>query len=159
YLFFNFEGFRWPDNAVTINRNVPSPMLQLGLLQDPKNGTVYNLNPTDVTYNGTTYPGTALDPRGIGINPVVQQVWQKYEPASNASCSNSLCDFNATTGFGNIQGFTANVKLPQSSNFMATRLDHDFNSKWHFMTSYRYYKLKNATDDQVDIGGFFSGDT
>ena len=152
YLFFNFEGFRWPDNAVTINRNVPSPMLQLGLITDPTSGTVYNLNPTDVTYNGTTYPGTTLDPRNIGINPLVQQVWQKYEPPSNAACINSLCDGT------NILGFTGNVTLPQRSNFMATRLDHDFNSKWHFMTSYRYYNLHNTTGDQVDIGGFFTGD-
>src|SRR3984957_585632 len=34
YLFFNFEGFRWPGNSVTIDRDVPSPALQLGLVTD-----------------------------------------------------------------------------------------------------------------------------
>jgi hypothetical protein len=39
------------------------------------------------------------------------------------------------------------------------RIDHDFSSKQHFMASYRYYNIKLASDDQVDIGGFFPGDT
>jgi hypothetical protein len=39
------------------------------------------------------------------------------------------------------------------------RIDHDLGAKWHFMSSYRYYHLRRATDDQVDIGGFFQGDT
>jgi hypothetical protein len=51
------------------------------------------------------------------------------------------------------------VNLPQTSNFGVARLDHDFGSKWHFTTSYRYYKILLATTSQVDIGGFFPGDT
>ena len=38
-------------------------------------------------------------------------------------------------------------------------MDHDFGSKWHFNASYRYYKLLRATTNQVDVGGFFPGDT
>jgi hypothetical protein len=160
YFFFNYEGFRWPDNSVSINRDVPSPRLKVGLLTDPVTGTIYNLNPTAVTDPVTNTSIAAnsgcagqCDPRGIGINPLVQQVWQKYEPASNLNCINSLCDSV------NVLGFTSNVKLPQKTNFMVARLDHDFSQKWHFMTSYRYFKFGlNATSDQVDIGGFFSGD-
>jgi hypothetical protein len=148
YVFFNYEGFRFP-NSATINRDVPSPSLRLGLLTDPSTGTVYNLNPT--TVNGVA-PTPGADPRNLGLNPTIQQLWSKYEPASNASCINSLCD-----GV-NVLGYTANVGLGQSSKFAVTRLDHDFGAKWHFMTSWRYYNLKNATSDQVDIGGFFPGD-
>ena len=54
YLFFNYEGFSFP-NSETIVRNVPSPTLRLGLLTDDKTGVLYNLNPYSVTYNGTTY--------------------------------------------------------------------------------------------------------
>ena len=160
YFFFNYEGFRFP-NSQTINRNVPSPSLQLGLLTDPSTGTVYNLNPNAVTYNGTVYApnsgcaaltGGLCDPRSKGLNPDVQQMWSKYEPASNAGCINSQCDGT------NILGYSANVSLPQTSNFLVGRIDHDFGSKEHFMSSYRYYKLNNATTDQIDIGGFFSGD-
>lgn len=165
YAFFNYEGFRWPSNSVSIHRDVPSPMLRLGLITDPVSGTVYNMNPTAVSYNGTNYPGnsactnstcatTTTDPRNLGINPLVQQIWQKYEPASNSSCINPLCDGT------NVLGFTSNVNLPEKNNIVVTRLDHDFGQKWHFMSSYRYFKYPtNGTDDQVDIGGYFSGDT
>ena len=84
---------------------------------------------------------------------MVQQLWSKYEPPSNFGCVNSLCD-----GV-NILGFHGNVYLPLSSKFSVVRVDHDFSSKWHFMSSWRYYNLKNPTTDQVDIGGFFKGDT
>jgi len=137
YLFFNYEGFRFPQSE-TIFRNVPSDNLKAGLLTDPT--------------NGTTTPLTTVDPLGIGLNPVVQQIWSTYEPASNASCHESFCDG------ANIQGFQSNLSLPQTSNFIASRLDHDFGQKWHFMSSFRWFKLKAATDDQVDIGGFFPGD-
>ncbi|MBV9434555.1 MAG: carboxypeptidase regulatory-like domain-containing protein, partial [Acidobacteria bacterium] len=59
----------------------------------------------------------------------------------------------------NVQGFKANLPVRQSDNFGVIRIDHDFGAKWHFNSSYRYYKLTRATNDQVDIGGFFPGDT
>jgi Carboxypeptidase regulatory-like domain len=167
YLFFNYEGFRFPSSE-TIDRNVPSPSLQLGLIADPITSIVYNLNPTPVTYTGPTIPGGAVngvtyapntcpggvcDPRNIGINPLVQAIWNKYEPVSNSTCVNSFCDTV------NIQGFQANVNLPTSSNFAVARVDHDFSAKWHFTSSYRVYKLKEAADAQVDIGGALTGDT
>ena len=138
YFFGNYEGFRFP-NALTIFRNVPSPALRSGILTDPTTGATYNLQ--------------ALDPRGIGIDPLVQQIWNKYEPQSNSSCINTLCD-NA-----NILGFTGNLAEPTSSNFMVARLDHDFSSKQHFMSSYRWFRFTTNNGDQVDIGGFFPGDT
>jgi hypothetical protein len=157
YFFFNYEGFSFP-NSETIVRSVPSPTLRLGLLTDDLTGTLYNLNPTAVTFNGTTYPGTTNDPRSIGINPLVQQIWNKYEPQSNANCTQNLCDHPAVGTNSNIQGFSANLAQPTTSKFAVGRLDHDFSSKWHLMSSYRWFKLKAAADAQVDIGGFFPGD-
>jgi hypothetical protein len=142
YFFFNYEAFRWPGNSVTIHRDVPSAGLLAGNITDPVTGTVYNL--------------AKIDPRGVGLNPLVSQIWSKYEPQSNSSCfsSNPICDGT------NVLGFTANVTDPQKSNFMVGRIDHDFSAKWHFMSSYRYFKFgTNATTDQVDIGGFFKGDS
>jgi len=137
YFFGNFEGFRYP-NSQTIFRNVPSPTLEQGIIIDPSTGKQYSLK--------------ANDPRGIGIDPTIQKLWTTYEPKSNSSCLNSLCD-----GV-NVLGFAGNVSTSQHSNFGVARLDHDFGAKWHFMSSYRYYDLRLATIDQVDIGGFFSGD-
>jgi hypothetical protein len=164
YFFFNYEGFRYP-NSETVYRDVPSPALQLGLLTDTTTGAIdYNLNNHMVTYNGTPYPanygcakapGGLCDPQGLGLNPLVSQIWSKYEPASNAACNsqtNTLCDG------ANILGFAGNLSLPITSKFAVGRIDHDFSAKQHFMASYRYYNIQLASSDQVDIGGYVSGD-
>jgi hypothetical protein len=160
FFFVNYEGFRFP-NSETINRNVASPALQLGLLTDTTTGAIdYNLNNAPVTYNGVTYPanygcgaapGGLCDPLGLGLNPVVSQIW-KYEPTSNASCAQGLCDG------ANVLGFSGNLSIPQKSKYVAVRLDHDFSAKWHLTGVYHYYNLTQTGDQMVDIGGFFPGD-
>ena len=139
YFFFNYEGFRWP-NSSTVERSVPSDNMRNGIL----------------TFGGQTYNIQNYDDRGIGINPLVQQMWNQYMPHGNdPSCGTLLgsrCDGT------NIIGFKANVALPYKSDFAVGRLDHDFGSKWHFMSSYRFYHLINTTKDQVDIGGLLPGD-
>ncbi len=148
YLFALYQGYRFPNSEI-LERPVPSPAMRAGTLTFPdSNGNLVN------------YDLKALDPRGIGINPVVQAMWNQYEPvvaapATPGSCGDitgSLCD-----GY-NTYDFKASLNIPQKDNFLVGRLDHDFGEKWHFMTSYRYYKLTRAVDSQVDIGGFFSGD-
>jgi hypothetical protein len=143
YIFANYEGFRWPLTR-TIERTVPSAAMRSGFL----------------TFDGVTYNLAAADPRGIGINPLVQQIWNTHMPPSNESgCGLSRCDGD------NVQGFKANLSVPQNSDFGVIRLDHDFGQKWHFMASYRYYNERvdgSGTSplgaEQVDIGGFFNGD-
>jgi hypothetical protein len=49
--------------------------------------------------------------------------------------------------------------IPWKDNFGVVRLDHDFGAKWHFYSSYRYYKMERATGNQIDIGGFYTGDS
>jgi hypothetical protein len=145
YFFANYEGFRWPQSA-TYERPVPSANMRAGIL------TFNDANGNPVQYNVQNY-----DPRGIGINPLVAQLWNTYEPMPNdPSCGTllgSYCD-----GV-NEQGFKANMLLPERTDFGVARLDHDFGSKWHFLSSYRVYRELRATNSQVDIGGFFSGDT
>src|ERR1035441_9752143 len=122
-----------------------------GLIPMPSGSKVATLY---VAGNPVTYNVATFDPLGIGINPLVRQFWNKYMPPSNeATCSLSRCDG------ANIQGFIGNVGTPQNDNFGVARLDHDFGDKWHFMSSYRYYHLVRATTNQVDVGGFFPGDT
>src|SRR5580704_1944184 len=147
YFFANYEGFRWP-NSETINRAVPTASMRLGLLFF--GGTYYNLNPTAVTFNGVTYPGTSLDPRGIGINSVVSQMWSTIPLPNSTGCNGLLICDNAAAG-GNVGAFSGNMSVPQTSNFGVARLDHDFGAKWHFMSSYRYYKLTRVTDSQYTI--------
>jgi len=171
YLFANYEGYRWP-NSETFERIVPSADMRLGLLTF--GGVTYNLNNVPVTSaEGVTYAANAnctpangfplsggCDPRGLGINPLVSQLWNTYMPLpneTNGDCGQSRCDM--VGGVGNIGGYKATLALPQTSNFGVLRIDHDFSDKWHFMGSYRYFKLGIATDDQVDVGGFFPGNT
>ena len=140
YFFSNYEGFRWP-NVGTYAHSVPSPNMEAGI----------------VTFNGVNYNLKNYDPRGIGIDPTIQVMWQKYEPQGTpAGCGpvggGSRCD--GVNEFG----FVGNIALPQTSNFGVARVDHDFGTKWHLNTTYHYYNEHRATSDQVDIGGAFPGD-
>ena len=145
YIFGFFEGYRYPQST-TIQRIVPTATLKAG----------------NVVYGSTTYNMATVDPRGIGIAPDVQAMWSKYEPAGNvqgglgsAACgslSSKYCDGTNTVDF------KANMSLPLSSNDAVFRIDHSFNSKWNWFTSYRYFKLTQFANKQYDIGGFFSGD-
>ncbi len=144
YLFGFFEGFRYPKSA-TISKAVPSASLMAG----------------NIIENGTTYNLKSIDPRGIGLNPDVAAMWSKYEPkgtlsgTGSAACgtiAGSECD-----GYNEV-AFVANMAEPLKSNDLAFRLDHAFSSKWNWFASYRYYKLTQLGSQQVDIGGFFSGD-
>ncbi len=138
YFFANYQGFRWP-NSNTVERAVPSAAMRAGFL----------------TFNGVQYNVASFDPLGKGINPLMQQMWNKYLPPSNESGCGSLSRCDGV----NVQGFKANVGIPQNDNYGVARIDHDFGDKWHFNAIYHYYNLKRATVDQVDIGGFFPGDT
>jgi hypothetical protein len=158
YLFANYEGFRYP-LAATLERAVPSyEFLQQGQL----------------TFGSNTYSAAQLlaaDPRHIGFNSTLASVYKNQLPQApvgdNGSASGYVGTFDKSCGAlsgavcdsVNIIGYKANVLTPQSSNFLATRMDHDFGSKWHLMASYRYYSLTNLTSNQVDIGGGLSGDT
>jgi hypothetical protein len=149
YFFFNYQGTRFPLKE-TLDRVVPSADMRNGILHDPATGATYNLNMLDPRNCGTG---------PCGINSYEQQMWNKYMPlpTPGAGCGPytnlGICDGVNTLDF------RANLGIPQNDNFAVVRLDHDFGAKWHFMSSYRYYHLERATDDQVDIGGFFSGDT
>ncbi len=176
FVFGLYEGFRFPQ-AVTFTRTMPTAAMRAGLLQ--LNGEVINLNPTATTLPGTstTYAANAAtcvssngcasgtipqgtvipctgtggcDPRGIGINPVVSQLWSTYLPMPN----------DCTKGDGlNYCGYTGSIAIPQSSNFGVARIDHEFAKGWHFNGTYHYYKLTNTVNNQWDVGGFFPGDT
>src|SRR5580704_3059282 len=154
YFFANYEGFRW-NNSQTYEVPVPTAAMRAGILTFPDangNPVQYNLNTgTNCGPNGNV----ACDPRGLGLNPLVTKLWA-FEPTPNdPSCGplvGKYCD-----GL-NEQGFKTNVSLPYTSNFGVVRMDHDFGPKWHFNTSYRYYKLTRSTLNQVDVGGAFTGD-
>ena len=160
YIFANYEGRRYPQNT-TVEKRVPSVLLRAGVVQvQDANGTFqpYNLNPVPVTVNGVTYqpaacsasPNGLCDPRGIGLNSQVSQIWNKQMPLPN--------DFTTSGGDTfNTQGYLTSLKLPQNDNFGVVRVDHSIGSRWTLMSSYRYYHLERAVNNQFDIGGVLGG--
>ena len=158
YLFANYEGYRYP-NSATFERVVPSVAFENGNISFPA---------TTGTPSFTAAQIKAADPRGLGLNPTLQAFWKKYEPQQGASYAGGQFD-TSSNGCGtlastvtcdgiNTVGFISKVKIPLTSNFFVTRIDHDFGSKWHFNASYRVFKLNNLTTNQVDVGGLLSGD-
>ncbi len=160
FFFFNYEGFLFP-NGNSYERLVPTPLMKLGVIQVPDASgkyIAYNLNPGAVTYNGVTYqpatcPAGSCDPRGIGINPIVSTLWNKYMPTAN-----DYAGSNPGDGI-NTAGYLSSVRAPLTSKSYIGRIDHDFGDNWKLMSSYRYSKVINLTTNQVDIGGAFSGNT
>jgi Carboxypeptidase regulatory-like domain len=161
YFYFNYEGKRFPYANGRYERQVPSALLRQGIVQvKDNNGTEnqYNLATSsqcgaalDASGNVTGPANLPCDPRGLGINPLISDMWNNYMPLPN-DCANFGDHYNNC-------GYFAALKLNQSDNFMVVRLDHDFASRWRFMTSYRYYKLTYPSTNQVDIGGLLKGDT
>ncbi len=148
YFFANYEGERYPRSGPFV-ATVPSATLRAGIIQErDANGNIvqYNLQTGSICGNGTQM----CDPRGIGLNPVVNQIWTKYEPQCNS-------DNYGDRGL-NTCGYVSNLSYPLSNNFGVFRLDHDFGSKWRFFSSYRYFGQDNPTTNQVDIGGVIAGD-
>ncbi|MGO9259000.1 MAG: carboxypeptidase-like regulatory domain-containing protein [Bryobacteraceae bacterium] len=155
YFFVNYEGFRFPQSSI-IERTVPTALLDAGVIQITEGSAhvPYNLNPNAVTVGGVIYqpavcPAGSCDPRGIGLNSLVSQIWNKEMPAPNVASGGDHY---------NTQGFQGSIGTPLKSNSEVARIDHDFNDKWRFMTSYRYYRYVALTTNQVDIGGALPGD-
>jgi Carboxypeptidase regulatory-like domain len=159
YMFANYEGRRFPQ-ASPITRTVPTELLRAGVVQVQDSAGVwqkYNLNPVPVTVAGVTYQparcGAAnalCDPRGLGMNPIISQLWTKFMPLPNDPSSGDQ---------HNTQGYLSSVLLPQNADSLVARFDHDFGDKWHFMGSYRYYRLDQLANTQIDIGGALPGST
>jgi hypothetical protein len=157
YFFANYEAMRYP-NGTSFERAVPTAALRLGLVELPNSANVetfYNLNPYNVVYNGVTYAPSQCtfngasgpcDPRNIGMNAVVGQLWSKLPLPNDPSYIVS----GASDGF-NEQGYLGVLSLPQTSNFFVARIDHDFGDKWKFMSSYRYYAYSQATNNQTTL--------
>jgi len=166
FMFGDYEGFRYPQSE-SFERSYPSPLLRAGMMG--VNGQVINLNPTATavpaglpakfysTYGvtagqmipTTACPGGPCDPLGLGLNPVISNLWSTYLPLPN--------DYTHGDGV-NYGGYKGNLALPDDSNFGVGRIDHDFGQKWHFNGTYHYYHRIRTTSNQVDVGGFFPGD-
>jgi len=150
YFYGNYEGRRYPYANGRYERAVPSAQMREGIIQEPNDAGAWMPYTLATSTACGSAGGLACDPRGIGINPTISQLWQKYEPLPN-DCP----------GYGdhyNTCGYYAALKLGIRDDFMVARMDHDFGSKWRAFASMRWFSLKDPTTDQVDIGGYAPGD-
>ncbi|NDQ57051.1 MAG: carboxypeptidase regulatory-like domain-containing protein [Acidipila sp.] len=155
FFFAHYEGRRFV-SSTDIARPVPSAAMKAGILHfvDSSGATVaYNLNPVPTVdpLTGATVAPSGFDPRGLGLNPTIAAVWA-FEPGGNDP------NGSGADGLNNL-GFSAAAKTPLTEDFGVIKIDHNFNSKWQLMSSYRYGKTVFQSPVQVDIGGLISGDT
>jgi hypothetical protein len=156
FFFANYEGLRYP-NAQVYHATVPSAAMREGIIQVPNSaGTYvpYNLTSNTIMFNGAPLapamcPAGACDPRGIGVNPIVNDIWSQQMPLENNPLGGDTY---------NTQQFLGSVREPLTTNNYVGRIDHDFSDKQHFYLTYRDYKLVSLTGSQVDIGGALPGD-
>jgi Carboxypeptidase regulatory-like domain len=158
YFYGFYEGHRFPGVAAFQEWTVPSALMRQGILQacipDPAPATTctvkqYDLKTSTACNVTASNPTGVCDPRGIGINPVVSQLWALVPLP------------NDPTGAGdhlNTQGFRAPLTLPVRDDYAAARIDHDFGDKWRLFLSYRYSREVAPSSNQIDIGGILPGD-
>ena len=174
YVFANYEGFRY-GGVGTFERAYPTAAMRAGVIQIPDASGVwqpYNLNPFPVTVtignsNFASSPlrtvtvapcartgGASCDPRANAANatpnPLITQLWNSI-PLPNDPLSGGD-QFNT-------QGYLSTIRLPLTSNVYVGRIDHDFNSKHRFFTSFRAQHLISTVNTQVDVGGLLPGTT
>jgi len=140
FFFWHYEGRRLPQ-ATDIWRLVPTDTLRAGILRfrdaSPGGGVVRD------------YPLATWDPRGIGLNPVVRDLWQYLPPGNDPSRGDGL----------NTIGFADTADSSTLSDFTVVRFDHNFSDKWRFDGSYRYQRQRAMSATMVDIGGLLPGHT
>jgi Carboxypeptidase regulatory-like domain len=124
FIFGNWEVRRFPQ-AVQVERIVPTQSLRDGVLTF--NGVAYNLATSMLCGTGGNQP---CDPRGLGISPTVQQLWNLM-PLGN--------DPNVGDG-SNTEGFRTSVPESLKDDFVNVRLDHNFTDKVKFFGRYLYHR-------------------
>ena len=149
FFFLMYEGRNFA-KGVPFNRLVPSELMKQGILQfhDATNSSVIN------QFNFATGAPTAMcasgpcDPRGVGMSPVISQIWNTYEPRGN----------NFSMGDGlNTVGFTSTVPLITKEYDGIARFDYNLSQNWTANAVIRYAVSDANGTSQVDIGGLTGG--
>jgi carboxypeptidase family protein len=145
FFFSNYEKRRFPAGQ-NVTHIVPTDSLRAGILEfADATGTVRQYNLATSTACGPA-GNLPCDPRGIGISPTVQALYQ-LNPAGNDS-SVPGADGNNTSGF------RANATTPIKQDYVTFRLDHNLNDKVHFFGRYIYSRNLQVTPNQIDtLGG------
>ncbi len=147
FFFLMYEGRRFKKSQA-FSRIVPSELLKKGIMQfRDASGKVVQYNfargaPTAMCASGP------CDPRGLGMNPIIAQIWNTYEPVGN--------DPSQGDGLNTI-GFNSSVPVTTNENQGIARFDYKLTDNWDVMASGRYAVTDTVGAAQVDIGGITPG--
>ncbi len=137
FFFTNYEGRRFPRSG-DITRLVPTAGLKAGIMTF-----------RDGTGNLVNYNIRDWDPRGIGLNPVVRDLFNTLPSGTDSSQGDGL----------NVVGFAGTPDTTYDSDVAVLRVDHNLSDKWRLDASYRYASISEFGAAQVDIGGILPGHT
>lgn len=142
FFFVNYEGRRFPRTS-QILRIVPNDSLRQGILRFRDSSGV--VNSYDLKTSTLCGPNgdQACDPRGIGISPVISNLF-KTLPAAN--------DPSAGDGF-NTAGFRGIVTNPLNNDFYNSRFDYNITDKWRADFAFRYFREAAIGSGLLDIRG------
>jgi len=124
FFFGNYELRRFPQ-AVEVERIVPTQSLRNGILTF--GGVQYNLATSTACGPGGNLP---CDPRGIGISPTVQQLWNMMPMPNDPNVGDDA----------NTEGYRTSVPELLKDDFVNFRLDHNFTDKVKFFGRYLYHR-------------------
>jgi hypothetical protein len=128
----------------SISRWAPTADARNGLLGYlATDGTYKTLNMASAALNCVDATNTAVrcDPRGYGVNSVVQTIWNSMPlPTSNTGGDNI-----------NFRDFTAPVMNKTNEEFGVFRFDQQIGNRNHLTASYRYGVTDRTTTNQVLI--------
>jgi len=137
FLFGHYEGRRLPQSVI-VNRLVPSSTLKQGVLRF-----------SDAGNNVVSYNIKDFDPRGMGLSPVLRDLWNKLPEGNDPTRGDGL----------NTVGFVGPALATVRMDFGVARLDHIINEKWRFNGAYRYATQSALDTGQLDIAGIVQGNT
>jgi hypothetical protein len=141
FFFSNYEVRRFPSSS-QVSHIVPTDSLRDGILSfADATGVVRQYDLATSTACGPT-GGLPCDPRGIGISPTIQALYN-LNPAGNDPSLPGV-DGNNTTGF------VANAATPVKDDYVTFRLDQNIGDKAHFFGRYLYSRALNVTPTQID---------
>lgn len=142
FMFGHYEGRRWPRTNDVI-RTVPLSDLRNGILNfRDASGVVRSYNLATSTACGPA-GGVACDPRGLGISPVIQSIYNLLPQQNTGSGGDGL----------NTRDYSATVDNTIKEEFFVVRTDYKLTDKWDLFASFRYAHTDESGIQQVDISG------
>ena len=140
FFFGNYEGRRSPRES-SISRTVPTASMRSGVLRfvDASGATVsYPVATSTLCGAGGN---TACDPRGLGLSPLVRDMYGLLPEGNDATGGDRL---NTTLWRGS-------VSVPITFDTMTARVDHNITNQLQVMGRFSYQRDEVPQTSQLDI--------